>query len=44
MYNNKVKSEQIQRNMGKMGVPELSLHPVDVLEIFSALLQFGSHQ
>ena len=28
MYNNQVKSEQIQRNMGKMGVPELDLHPV----------------
>ena len=29
MYNNQMKSKQIQRNVGKIGVPELNLHPVD---------------
>ena len=28
MYNKQMKSKQIQRNVGKFGVPELSLHPV----------------
>ena len=26
MYNNQMKSKQIQRNVGKIGVPELHLH------------------
>ena len=32
MYKNQLKSEQIQINMEKMGVPELNLHPVDIEE------------
>ena len=28
IYNNSMKSKEIQRNMGKMGVPELKWHPV----------------
>ena len=28
MHNNQMKSKQIHRNLGKIGVPELNLHPV----------------
>ena len=30
VYSNQLKSEQMQINVGKMGVPELNWHPVDV--------------
>ena len=30
MYINQMKSKQIQRNVEKIGVPELNLHPVQV--------------
>ena len=31
MHNNEIKSKQIQRNVGKIDVPELNLHPVQYL-------------
>ena len=43
MHNNQMKSEQIQRNVGKIGVPVLNLYPVDVRPnlIFIFWSEFG---
>ena len=43
IYDNQMKSKQIQKNVGKIGVPEFNLHPVIWIQVIKAICTLSTN-